>query len=88
MTYYELCISTWDSSDTPNMHYRPAKILPYVINTIPTATVTRIVAAFKRDALRIKPPTENNLTLFMMQHSKEAFAEIWNDPEEDIWDEL
>jgi len=88
MTYYDLAISTWDSSDTSNLQDCSGRVASRVISAVPTATATQIVMTFIKDALRKRTSANDNLTPLMMRHSQETFSEIWSDPEEDIWDEL
>lgn len=88
MTYYQLSISNWDASDTSNGRHRPLRSFSKVINEMPTPTATQFVVAYVKDFLQKRAFPEDSLTSFMMHHSQEAFSEIWNNPEEDIWDEL
>lgn len=53
-----------------------------------TATSGSFVSNFIKDALVKENQTDGRLGQFLMSHSQQTFAEIWDDPEENIWDEL
>lgn len=49
-----------------------------------SATQLRVASLIPRQNIA----TDKNLTKLTMSYSQEAFEDIWNDSEEDIWDNL
>lgn len=52
-----------------------------------TATIQNVIMAVVRDMFA-KNNSERYLSEQVMQASENSFAEIWDEPEEDIWDKL
>ncbi len=90
MNCYNPSALTWNASNPVKARQYPGGFLPSIsLSTQPfTATFPQFAISFIKDRLHERTSSYDNLTLFMMQHSQQAFSKIWNDPEEDIWDDL
>jgi hypothetical protein len=88
MNYYGSYIPTWDVSSPPNIPPYSPKTFSEMLSIPCTGTVTHFITSFLKDMSQKRSDSEENLTLFLMRHSEEAFSKIWNEPEEDIWDKL
>lgn len=90
MNCYNPSTLTWNASKLARTQQYPGNILPSISLSVEpfTATSPRFIVSLIKDKFRKRTPLHDNTTSFMMRHSQQAFSEIWDDPEEDIWDEL
>ena len=90
MTSYSPETLCWDASGFWGHRTRETAIPPLVrwIQGLSFSTSSVCNTRFDEAVIERKNSQQDDVLLFMMQHSQQAFAEIWDDPAEDIWDSL
>jgi len=88
MICYNYPVLTPDASRSAGFPRYPIKPDVSLLTKPFTAASSLVNMRFVKHVLRKRTCPRDNLTLFTMQHSQQAFSEMWNAPEEDIWDSL
>lgn len=89
MNYYDPSLLNWIASPHDKRNAVPNKMPTALLLDDPfTATSGLLIFNIIKDDLYQENQSDDKLGQFLMSHSQQTFSEIWEDPEENIWDEL